>query len=169
MGCSSKIQRLHSPVLTVKMVSQVIPDLQGPRASMKGSLALVHAIQKTDVKYLWNAFRTTNRQRVPINFRILPMHLAYVCRHQSHGKFYSTVWAVDSSSRPLVVRPPLTVQRHPIASSSIQDLIVPGWYVLVLDFVTFNTILYRSKRPMSTFIMPKSHYSYCDTTTPLSA
>ena len=109
-----------------------------------------------------------------------------ISRFQSISGSFPCIWRMfviitpTESSTPqsgqwirLLVRswyaPPLTVQRHPIASSSIQDLIVPGWYVLVLDFVTFNTILYRSKRPMSTFIMPKSHYSYCDTTTPLSA
>ena len=89
-------------MMAVKVVPQPVPGPQGPWAAGKGSWALRCALQKTDVKYLHNVFLLTDRQPVPVNFRLRPMHTPSVFHHWYRDKIYSAVQAGDPSSQPLV-------------------------------------------------------------------
>ena len=94
------------PVLVVKMVPQTVPGSQGTQAAKKRAWALRSDLRGTDVKYLRNVFRLTDRQPVPVNFRIRPMHTLSVRRHQTRGKLNSSVRSGDPSSQLLTVRHP---------------------------------------------------------------
>ena len=74
------LETVH-PVLVVKLIPQFVPGMQGPQADGKGTLALGHALQKNDVKYLRNFFHLTHQQPVQIDFRLSPMHSISVLHH----------------------------------------------------------------------------------------
>ena len=103
-----------TPVMVVKMVPKAVIGPQGPRASSKVSWALRRAFRETDVKYLRNVFRLTDRQLVPFNFRLHPTHTPSVHFHQSHSKFHSTVRAGGPSSQSLTLYcpPSCTTSSH---------------------------------------------------------
>ena len=115
-----------TPVMVVKMVPKAVIGPQGPRASSKVSWALRRAFRETDVKYLRNVFRLTDRQLVPFNFRLHPTHTPSVHFHQSHSKFHSTVRAGVRLLNHSHYIAPLPVQHRPTASSDIPDRSVPS-------------------------------------------
>ena len=94
------------PVLLVKVVPQVVLCPRRPRIAGKGAFSLVRALQETGAKYLWNVFRLTGRQTVPVNLRLCPMHLPSVRGRGYHSKFYSAVRSGDPPSQPLPVHLP---------------------------------------------------------------
>ena len=100
---------------------------------MKGVGELICALWETDVKYLWDVFRLTDRQPVQVNFRLRPMYTLSVCRHLFRSKFYSAFPPGDSPYQPLLVRFPSAhaqlyqcLLRHPIPDCARQVCHVLG-------------------------------------------